>query len=189
MATPNPASESPFRKGARNVPRSNCSLHYDPKCLDTSLNFFYINFCNIWGLRSNFQSVEHHLSFTKPHLLFITKTQLSEATDSNPFSFPSYSFYSNFCSKAGCCIYVRNDLTCSCAHALESFEFSTTWRRLNSHSLPNFICAVYLSPNSYDYKIYILGDFNVHHQVWFSYPFIDHLGELAFNFAILHDLE
>ncbi|MPC81464.1 hypothetical protein E2C01_076081 [Portunus trituberculatus] len=48
----------------------------DQKCLDTSLNFFYINFCSIRSLRSKFQSVEHHLSSTKPHL-FLTKTQLS----------------------------------------------------------------------------------------------------------------
>ena len=35
----------------------------------------------------------------------------------------------------------------------------------------------------------ILEDFNVHHQLWLSSPFNDHPGELAFNFAILHDLE
>ncbi|MPC33383.1 hypothetical protein E2C01_026732 [Portunus trituberculatus] len=35
----------------------------------------------------------------------------------------------------------------------------------------------------------ILGDFNVHHQPWLSSPFTDHPGKLAFNFAILHDLE
>ncbi|MPC60738.1 hypothetical protein E2C01_054794 [Portunus trituberculatus] len=88
MVTPNPASESPSGEGTRNVPRSDSSLDNDPKCLDTSLNF-YINFCNIHGLRSNFQSVEHHLSSTKCHLLFLTETQLSEATDSSPFSVPS----------------------------------------------------------------------------------------------------
>ncbi|MPC67379.1 hypothetical protein E2C01_061554 [Portunus trituberculatus] len=33
------------------------------------------------------------------------------------------------------------------------------------------------------------GDFNVHHQFWLSSPFTDYLGELAFNFAILHDLD
>ncbi|MPC16165.1 hypothetical protein E2C01_008985 [Portunus trituberculatus] len=86
MATPNPASEFPSGEGTRNVPRSDCSLGGDLKCLDTSLDFFFINFCNIHGLRSNFQSVEHHLSSTKPHLLFLTETQLSEATDSSPFS-------------------------------------------------------------------------------------------------------
>ncbi|MPC65349.1 hypothetical protein E2C01_059483 [Portunus trituberculatus] len=37
--------------------------------------------------------------------------------------------------------------------------------------------------------ISILGDFNVHHQLWLSSPLTDHPGELAFNFAILHDLE
>ena len=38
-------------------------------------------------------------------------------------------------------------------------------------------------------EISILGDFNVHHQVWLSSPFTDHPGELAYNFAILHELE
>ncbi|MPC69169.1 hypothetical protein E2C01_063385 [Portunus trituberculatus] len=38
-------------------------------------------------------------------------------------------------------------------------------------------------------EISILGDFNVHHQLWLSFPFTDHSGELAFNFAALHDLE
>ncbi|MPC84149.1 hypothetical protein E2C01_078877 [Portunus trituberculatus] len=52
----------------------------------------------------------------------------------------------------GCCVYVRNDLTCSHTHALESSEFSTIWLRLNSHSLTKFICAVYLSSNSSDYR-------------------------------------
>ncbi|MPC37667.1 hypothetical protein E2C01_031154 [Portunus trituberculatus] len=31
--------------------------------------------------------------------------------------------------------------------------------------------------------------FNVHHQLWLSSLFTDHPGELALNFAILHDLE
>ena len=30
---------------------------------------------------------------------------------------------------------------------------------------------------------------SVHHQVWLSSPFTDHPGELAYNFAILHDRE
>ncbi|MPC35803.1 hypothetical protein E2C01_029239 [Portunus trituberculatus] len=51
MATPNPASESSFGEGTRNVPRSDSSLDDDAKCIDTSLNFFYINYCNIRGLR------------------------------------------------------------------------------------------------------------------------------------------
>ncbi|MPC97664.1 hypothetical protein E2C01_092988 [Portunus trituberculatus] len=118
MGTPIKASESPSGEGTKNLPRSDTFLDNDPKCFDTSLNFLYINFCNIRSLRSNFQSVEHHLSSTKPHLLFLTEIQLSEATDSSPFSVPSYFLYSHFHSKAGCCVYVRNDLTCFRAHAL-----------------------------------------------------------------------
>ncbi|MPC34878.1 Long-chain fatty acid transport protein 4 [Portunus trituberculatus] len=71
----------PFGEETRNAPKSDSSLDDDLKCLDTSLNFFYINFCNIHSLRSNFQSVEHHLFSSKPHLLFLTETQLSQATD------------------------------------------------------------------------------------------------------------
>ena len=73
MATPTPASESPSGEGTINVPRSDCSPGIDPKWLDTPLTFFSISFCNIRGLRSNFQSVEHHLSSTKPHL-FLSET-------------------------------------------------------------------------------------------------------------------
>ncbi|MPC32505.1 hypothetical protein E2C01_025818 [Portunus trituberculatus] len=131
MAIPNPESKSPSGEGTRNVPRPDCFSGGDPKCLDTSLDLFFTNFCNIRGLRSNFNFVEHHLSYTKPHLLFLTETQLSEATDSIPFSVPSYFLYPHFRSKAGCCVYVHNGLTCSRAHALESSEFSTIWLRLN----------------------------------------------------------
>ncbi|MPC91206.1 hypothetical protein E2C01_086225 [Portunus trituberculatus] len=139
-----------------------------------------------------------------------TPTTPAQATNSSSFSVPSYFFYSHFRFKAGCCFSVHNDLTCSRAHALQSVEFSAIWLRLNSHSLTKFICAVYLSPNFSNYtkffdyvtskvefilslkpfvEISILGHFNVHHQLWLPSSFTDHPGELAFNFAILHDLE
>ena len=119
--------------------------------VDTSSNTFTLDFCNIHGLISNFQSVEHHLSSIKPHLLFLTETQLSVTTDSNPFSVPSYFLYPHFQSKAGCCAYVHNDITCSRAPNLESSEFSTIRLRLQCHSLTKFIRAVYISHNFSDY--------------------------------------
>ncbi|MPC52708.1 hypothetical protein E2C01_046584 [Portunus trituberculatus] len=66
MATPNPASESPSVERTTNVPMSDCCFIGDTKCLNTSLNFFFINFCN----RS--PSLEISLfttSFGFPHLL------------------------------------------------------------------------------------------------------------------------
>ena len=210
MAYNHPASESPSGEGTINVPRPDGPPDNDSGCLGTSSSLFYINFCNIRGLSSNFQSVEYHLSSTKPHLLFLTETQLSEATDSSPYSVPSYYLYPHFRSKAGCCVYVRNDITCSRAHDLESSEFSTIWLRLQCQFSTKFLCAVYLSPNSSDYvrffdyltsqvehitsqfpfaEISILGDFNVHHQLWLSSNFTDQPGEQAYNFSILNDLE
>ena len=107
---------------------------------------------------------------------------------------------------------MRNDITRSRAHNLESSEFSTIWLRLQCHSLTKYICAVYLSPNSSDYvkffdyltskggvdyilshfpyaEISILGDFNVHHQFWLSSSFTDQPSEQTVNFVILHELE
>ncbi|MPC39085.1 hypothetical protein E2C01_032605 [Portunus trituberculatus] len=122
--------KSPLHNSLQRIFRSDCRLDEDPKCFDTSLDFFFINFCDIRGLRSKFQPVEHHLSSTKPHL-FLTETQLSE-------------------------------LTSIVEHILS------------------------LNPLA---EIFILGDFNIHHQLWLSSSFTDHPGELAFNFAILQDLE
>ncbi|MPC71310.1 hypothetical protein E2C01_065584 [Portunus trituberculatus] len=125
---------------------------------------------------------------------------MSQATDGNPFSDPSYFLYPHF----------RVYLTCSRAYAFEFSEFSTIWLRLKGHSLARFICAFYLSPNSSDFRkffdylnpkmeqmlslypfaeISILGDLNVPYQLCLFYPFTDHPDESAFNFAILHDLE
>ena len=125
IISPCQASESPSGEGATHVPRSDYPSVDDLRYLDTSSNTFSIYFCNIRGLRSSFQSVEHHLSSSKLHLLFLTETQLSIATDHRPFSVPSYFFYNKFQSKAGCCAYVRNDITCFCAYNIESSEFST----------------------------------------------------------------
>ena len=148
MISPYLASKTPSGEGTTNIPKSDCPSADDLGCLDTSSNTFTLDFCDIRCLKSNFQSVEHHLSSTKPHLLFLTETKLSVTTDSSPFSVPSYFLYPHFLSKAGCCAYVRNDITCSRAHNLESSQFSTIWLRLPCYSLTKFVCAVYVSLNS-----------------------------------------
>ena len=222
--TTNKASESPG-EGTINIPltgfpaatngiadpgsRHGTATHLS-RCPSTRDTLFTLNFCNIRGLSSNFVSVEHHLSTIKPHLLFLTETQVSKTTDSNPYSVPSYFLYSQFQHKGGCCVYVRNDLICSRVPELDSSVFSTLWLRLTCSSSTKYICAVYLSPNSTDYQkffdylnskvehilskfpfseIIILGDFNVHHHLWLSSSHTDQPGELAFNFSVLNNLE
>ena len=83
-----------------------------------------------------------------PELPSPLKTRAKTAA---PFSVPSYFLYPDFQSKAGCCAYVRNDITCSRAHNLDSSELFTIWLKLQCHSLTKLICAVYISPNSFDY--------------------------------------
>ncbi len=124
IAFNNPASESPTGEGTRNAPRLDPTSDGDSqRCHDNSTNFFFINFCNIHGLRSNFHSFQHHLSSSKPHLLFLTETQVLGATDRNLYSVPSYCLYSQFKAKAGCCVYVRNDVLYSRAPDLDSSEY------------------------------------------------------------------
>src|ERR1044072_6527473 len=180
-----------------------------PACPDAR-SIFFINFCNIRGLHSNFHFVEHHLSSSRPHILFLTETQVFECSDSKPYSVSSYCFYPQFSAKGGCCAYVRNDVVCSRVSNLESFEFSTLWLKLSCNSTTKFICSVYLSPNSTDYpkfvdylnskiehilssspfsEIIILVDFNVHHRQLLSFNFHDPAGEFAYQFSIFNNLE
>src|SRR5256885_14526737 len=84
-----------------------------PACSGARSDSFVTHFCNIRGLCSNFPDVEHHLFSTKPHLLFLTETQLSERSDSNPYSVPSYCLYPQFSSNGGCCAYVCYDVSFS----------------------------------------------------------------------------
>ena len=92
---------------------------------------FFINFCNIRSLYSNFPFVEHHLSSSKPHLLFLTETQVLECADSKSYSVTSYCLHPQFSVKEGCCAYVSNDIICSHVSNLESPEFSTLWVKLS----------------------------------------------------------
>ena len=181
-----------------NVSRSDCPSVDNLGCLDNSFSTISLDFSNMRRLRSNFQSMEQDLSSNKRYPLFLTETQLSVTTDSSSFSVPSYFLYPHFQSKAGCCAYVRNDITCSSAHNLESLELSIIWLRLQCHSLTKFICAVYLPPNSsdkvkfFDYltskveyilshfpnaEISILRNSNVHHQLLLLSSFTDQPGE------------
>ncbi|MPC41969.1 hypothetical protein E2C01_035579 [Portunus trituberculatus] len=64
MATPNPASEPSSGERTLNVSRSDCSSIGNPKCLDSSLNFF------LHKLLQHSQSsmkvvLRHHTSITK----------------------------------------------------------------------------------------------------------------------------
>ncbi len=147
MATIYSASESSCGEGTRHFLRSESTLDSDSEgCLGNFSNLLSVNFCNIRGLRFNFHSVEHHISSSKPHL-FLTETQVSEATDSSLYSVPSYFLLLNFRPKLA----VASMYSCSHAHHLDSSEFSTIWVKLSCYSITKYICVVYLFPNSTDY--------------------------------------
>ena len=119
-----------------------------------ALSSFFINFCNICSLHSNFYFVKHHFSSSRPHLLFLTETQMFERSDSKPYSVSSYCLYPQFSAKAGCFAYVRNDVACSRVSNLESSEFSTyglnflATRQLNLSALSTYLLTLQTFQNS-----------------------------------------
>src|ERR1700755_3132328 len=147
MASTSVASEKPRGAASKNSPSSTPSpittwelvtsgdgagatTTRPPACPDAR-SVFFIYFCNISGLHSNFHFVEHHLSSSRPHFLFLTEIQMFERSDSKPYSVSSYCFYSQFSAKGDSCAYVRNDVFFTRVSNLEFSEFSTLWIRLS----------------------------------------------------------
>ncbi|MPC71053.1 hypothetical protein E2C01_065321 [Portunus trituberculatus] len=153
MVTARPASESSSGEGTINVYRSACSLGIDHKCLDTLLNFSLLTCATSAVLDFIFNPL--NTFYLLLNLIFFSSLKYGCLRQHTPSDF----LYPHFR-----CIYAHNDLTCSRAHTLESSEFSTIWLQLKSHSLTKLICAVYLYPNSSDYKKFFdYSTFKVEH--------------------------
>ena len=171
---------------------------------------FSINFCNIRGLSSNFQSVEHHLISSAPNLLFLTETQVSRDISPDPFSVSGYNLIPLFRFKGGVCAYSHSSTPVTRLSHLESPNYDALWLRLALSSGTKFICCIYRSPNSTNYadlfdyltlqyetilssnpqaEVIFLGDFNVHHKEWLHSSFTDPQGDMAHTFAVFNNLE
>src|SRR6201990_1426509 len=116
-----------------------------PACPGARSSFF-INFYNIRGLFTNFPFVEHNLSSSRPHLLFLTKTQCLSALTARPTLFPPTVSILNFQPKA--------DVALMCA-MMFSVLVSLIWSLLNSllYGL-NFLATLQL--NSFVLSTYLL---------------------------------
>ncbi|KAJ8705145.1 hypothetical protein PYW07_010972 [Mythimna separata] len=78
-------------------------------------------------MHSNINAVHHHLETDKPHLLFLTETQIRCPSDAAYLNYPGYSLEHHFRQRAGVCVYVRNDICCQRLRHLEDPDFSTLW--------------------------------------------------------------
>ncbi|MPC45708.1 hypothetical protein E2C01_039414 [Portunus trituberculatus] len=96
MATLNHALESLSGEGTKNVPRTDSSLNNDPKCLDTSLNFFYSNFATfadldlIFNLRNTTSPLLNLIFFSSPKHSCLR--QLTVAPSLSPPTFSIFIF-------------------------------------------------------------------------------------------------
>lgn len=55
--------------------------------------------------------LNHHLETAKPTLLFLTEMQISSATDTSYLTSSRYGLEHSFMSKAGVCVYTRDDIS------------------------------------------------------------------------------
>ncbi|KAJ8716388.1 hypothetical protein PYW07_003015 [Mythimna separata] len=173
-------------------------MHYLP---------FQVHLSNIRGLHSNLLAVHHHLETVKPHLLFLTETQIRCPSDAAYLNYPGYSLEYHFMQRAGVCVYVRNDICCQRLRHLEDPDLSTLWMMVDTGMDKIVYACVYRSHSGDqettrlfdhlgiaadtalhrhpDAQFVALGDFNACHQDWlFPYQRTDHAGREARNFAV-----
>ncbi|KAJ8724763.1 hypothetical protein PYW07_015721 [Mythimna separata] len=158
-------------------------------------------------MHSNINAVHHHLETDKPHLLFLTETQIRCPSDAAYLNYPGYSLEHHFRQRAGVCVYVRNDICCQRLRHLEDPDFSTLWLLVDTGMDKIVYACVYRSHSGDqettrlfdhlgmaadtalhrhpDAQFVALGDFNACHQDWlFPYQRTDHAEREARNFAV-----
>ena len=174
------------------------------------LNSLSIHFSNIRGLRSNFQSVEHHLAVSSPALLLLSETQLSSSALPDLYSVTNYNLFSRFRFKGGVCAYCNTSIPVARLMDLESSVFDAIWLKISLSTITIYLCFLYFSPNASNYEelfnylttchesllsshpnaeIIYCGDFNTHHTEWLGSTRTDPRGIEAYSFSLLNDLE
>ena len=148
-----------------------------------------IDFCNIRGLSSNLDSVHSHLQISKPDLLFLTETQISQKFDINNLKFPSYDIITNLKFKGGVVCFYKNSVPLSHLFDCSTQHYQFSFFKISLPHHKKYICSVYRSPNTpgdSDFfsvlsnqilqlnpqpndEIVLLGDFNVHNNSWLSF--------------------
>lgn len=170
-----------------------------------------VHHTNIRGLHSNLDPVHHHLETEKPHLFFLTETQITTPSDVAYLNYPGYSLEHKFKKRAGVCVYVRDDICCRRLRCFEKPGFSTLWILVDTGVEKLLYVGVYRSHSGdqeatrlFNYliestdvaqqryptaKLIFLGDFNAHHKEWlFPFEKTDHAGLEVRKFALSLDL-
>ncbi|KAL0879124.1 hypothetical protein ABMA27_004075 [Loxostege sticticalis] len=158
-----------------------------------------VHLTNIRGLHSNLDPVHHHLETEKPHLFFLTETQIATPSDVAYLNFPGYTLEHKFKQCAGR------------LRGFEKSEFPVLWLLVDTGMEKFLYAGVYRSHSGdrettrlMEYlaetadialqryptgKLVFLGDFNAHHKEWlFPYQKTDHAGREARKLALALNL-
>ena len=147
-----------------------------------------VHLTNIRGSHSNLDPVHHHLETEKPHLFFLTETQIAAPSDVAYLNYPGYSLEHKFKKRAGVCVYVRDDVCCRRLRCFEDSGFSVLWLLVDTGEEKTLYIGVYRSHSGdqeitrlFNYltemakiaqqwyptaELVFLGDFNAHHKEW-----------------------
>ncbi|KAL0867444.1 hypothetical protein ABMA27_008231 [Loxostege sticticalis] len=158
-----------------------------------------VHLTNIRGLHSNLDPVHHHLETEKPHLFFLTETQIATPSDVAYLNFPGYTLEHKFKKCAGR------------LRGFEKSEFPVLWLLVDTGMEKSLYAGVYRSHSGdrettrlMEYlaetadialqryptaELVFLGDFNAHHKEWlFPYQKTDHAGREARKLALALNL-
>src|ERR1044072_4853923 len=89
-----------------------------------------ITFANVRGVISNFASVEHYLTSSRPNLLLLSETQLDKDSFSSNLNVCNYNFFHNFRLNGGVYAYININNLVSRLLNLESPNFHDLWLKI-----------------------------------------------------------
>lgn len=117
-------------------------------CIYGIIVLFFINFCNLNELYTNFQIADYYLFISKRHLFFLNETEnhMFRCVDS-PTLLPLNASIFSFQAKVFG-VPVFKMILIVCVSDLESSEFYTLWVKISCQFTIKFTCLVYLSPDS-----------------------------------------
>ena len=107
---------------------------------------FSLSFINIRGLRANLNQVNNFLLTGKPHVLFLTETQIPNPLDTTHLLCPIYQLHHSFHFKAGVCAYVNSDLPATRFHefVISTPGFHILGLKISLPRDSKFICCIYI---------------------------------------------
>lgn len=129
------------------MPSKNKNKTFQSAANVNSPKLFRVDLANVRGLRTNFNAVTQHLGTAKPHLLFLTETQIARPADTAHLTVQGNTPFKHFELRGGVCLYGRSDVSVRRLYHVENSRYPVIWVRVNLPHVVRIYAGLYRSPN------------------------------------------